>query len=234
MTAALTSVGVQQVSITIASGSLTGTASISAVGAGAIITWQGCTATETAAQTDDAQANITISGTTVTATRGVTGSSQSLIINATITDCDTGNLAKSVQTGTLTITSTGTTGTATLSSVTNANTGVFYLGGNVNSSITTLSAFFTTLSLSATTLTAQRTTGTSTTLTVSYCVFEAFGAALNSSTQQVTTTNPSSGTSTTATITSVTTANAMVCYGGERDGGSSTPALAFTSVRLTA
>lgn len=41
MTAALTSVGVQQVSITIPNGSTSNTATITAVGSGAFILWQG-------------------------------------------------------------------------------------------------------------------------------------------------------------------------------------------------
>ena len=234
MTASLTSVGVQSFSITIASGATTGTASISAVGSGAVMNWQGSTCTETSAQNNDTQASLTISGTTITATRGATGTSQSMVVNGTITDFDTTNAAKSVQTGTISITTTSTTGTATISAVTNTNTGVFYLGESSATSLTSIDSFFSTLSLSGTTLTAQRSTGTSATITVAYCIFEARGTALNSSTQQVTHTNATSGTNNTATITSVTTANTMVCYAGERYNSSSTPSLDFTNIQLTA
>lgn len=234
MTSALTSVGVQQFSITIASGSLTGTATISTVGSGAILSWQGETATDSAAQIDDTSAYLTISGTTVTATRGVTGSSQTITVNGVVTDFNTTNIAKSVQTGTVAITTTNTSGTATISSVTNTNTGVLYLGETTSSSVTTLSGAFVTLNLSGTTLTASRTSGvTSTTLTAGYCIFEAQSTALNSSTQQTTHTNANSGTSDTATISSVTTNNTMVCYGGEKYANSSTPSLDFTNIQLT-
>lgn len=217
MTAALTSVGIQQVSITIASGSLTGTATITAVGSGAFWTWQGLAPVESGAQENDSNAVITISGTTVTATRGATGTTKSLIVNVTVTDGDTTNLTKSVQTGTIDITLTNTTGTATITSVTNANTGVFYLGESSATSLANDPLFQTTLTLSGTTLTATRGSGSTTsTVTTGYCVFEAQGAALNSSTQAVTFGNASSATSTTSAITSVTTANTMLTYAGQR------------------
>src|ERR1700721_166527 len=103
MTAALTSVGVQQVTIAIASGATTGTASITAVGSGAFYTIDGWTASEAGDQFDDCNATVTISGTTLTATRGAAGTSQTMSVVVTVVAGDTTNLVKSVQTGTLAV-----------------------------------------------------------------------------------------------------------------------------------
>lgn len=213
----ITSVGIQQVSITIASGSLTGTATITAVGSGAFIVFQGFTGTETTTQLDDDYARIELTNsTTVTATRGVTGSSQTVTINAVIIDGNTTNLIKSVQSGTITVASASASNTATISAVTNTNTAVFYLGVTANASDISLTNTEFVLSLSGTTLTATRQSGAALQVIVGYCVVEFQGSALNSSVQNVAyVSTPGAGVVTeNVTIASVTTANTFLSYSG--------------------
>lgn len=218
MTAALTTVGVQQFSITIASGSLTGTASITAVGAGAFITHMGHTASDTGAQYDDATASLTRSGTTITATRGVTGTSQTVIVKGTITDGNTTNLISSVQTGIITTTSGNATGTATVTSTTAANTAIQHLGISTNASTTAHNRLDTSLTLSGTTITATFGVNATGTNLTGFTIIAFQAAALAASVQQVNNTSSSLTTSST-TITSVTTTNTMLFYSGCNSAG---------------
>jgi hypothetical protein len=215
VTAALTSVGVQQVSITIGNGATSNTATITAVGAGAFIIWQGQTTTDsTTAASAFARIELTNS-TTVTATRN-TSSTDTVTINALVVDGDTTNLVKSVQSGTVSIASGSTSGTASISAVTNANTAIFYLGTST-AAAANLTRDMCNVSLSGTTVTAARNASNGACV-VGFCVVEFQSAALASSTQNVTITSTASGTSFATTITSVTTANAMIAYGGMLNG----------------
>jgi hypothetical protein len=210
MTAALTSVGIQQVSITIANGSATGTATITAVGSGAHIIYQGETTTDsTTAVSSLARIELT-SSTTVTATRN-TASTDTITINAVIIDGDTTNLIKTVQSGTITIASGSTSATASISAVTNNNTATAWLGES-STTAANINRQCTNISLSVTTVTASRGVSTGA-VTAGFCAIEYQGSALNSATQNVSIAL-SSGTSATAAITSVTTANTLLINGG--------------------
>ncbi len=216
MTAYLTAVGTQQFSITIASGSLTGTATINAVGSGAFILYQGCNGSDTTAgQLDDTDGYLTLTNsTTITATRGVTGSSKTSTINGVIIDGDTTNLIKTVQFGTVTIAASSGSGTASITAVTNANTAIAYLGEDSSATLNNIEKAA--ISLSGTTVTATLATGNVSTGTtkVGFCVIEFQGAALNQSVQNVSRNVTGTGTSGTVTITSVNVNNAMLIYGG--------------------
>lgn len=215
MTNYITSVGTQQFSITIASGSLTGTATISAVGSGAFIIWQGQNPSDTAAQTDDTLCYLTRSGTTITATRGVTGSSQTITVLGVIVDGDTTNLIKSVQTGTITITAGNTSGTATISAVTNNNTATGYLGTTIDTSQNNVNKISPVLSLSGTTVTATTLSAGLGTQTIAYCITEFQGAVLNQAVQNIAyNATLAVGTSDTVTITSLNRSNSFLIYGG--------------------
>lgn len=219
MTAAITSVGVQQVSITIGSGATSNTATITAVGAGAFILYQGQTTIDFS-DANAACARIELTNpTTVTATRN-TSSTDTVTINAVIIDGDTTNLIKSVQSGTITILTAATTGTATISAVTNTNTAVAFLGFST-AAILNLTRDEVALSLAGTTVTATRSATNGATV-VGYCVIEFQGAALNSSTQNISIDSAGAGTTFTATITSVTVNNTMLIWGGQFTGASST------------
>jgi hypothetical protein len=212
----ITAVGTQQFSITIASGSLTGTATINAVGSGAFMLWQGQNPSDTSAQTDDTLCYLTISGTTITATRGVTGSSQTITVLGVIIDGDTTNLIKSVQSGTVTIASGATTGTASISAVTNNNTATGYLGTTINASQTNINKISPWLSLSGTTVTATiNTASVAGTQTIGYAVIEFQGAVLNQNVQNIAyAATLGVGTSDTVTITSLNRSNSFLIYAG--------------------
>ena len=219
----ITATGVQQVSITIASGSLTGTATITGVGSGAFIVYQGATCTETGAGTlNDSVSRIELTNsTTITATRGATGTSKTVTINAVIVDGDTTNLIKSVQSGTITIAAAGTSNTATISAVTNNNTAVAYLGQSFGGSATS-EANLAILGLSGTTLTATIGAAPATgNVVVGYCVIEFQGAAMNQAVQNVAYNGTDAAvTSKAMTITSVSTANSFVIFSGWTCSGS--------------
>jgi len=211
MTAALTSVGVQQISVTIANGATTGTATITAVGSGAFIVWQGQTSTDTSTAVSS-QARIELTNTTTgTATRN-TSSTDTVVVNAVIVDGDPTNLVKSVQSGTTTLSTAQTTNTSSISAVTNTNTAVFYLGTST-ASVANWSRSQASVTLSGTTVTVTRGVSNGATI-VGWCVTEFQGTSLNSSTQNVTITSTASGTTFSTTITSVTTANTMLANGG--------------------
>lgn len=212
MTSYLASGGVQWFTITIASGQTTGTASISAVGSGAFMVWQGETTTDSTTTTS-AEAVLSISGTTVTATRAAS-STDTITVNGAIVDGDTTNLVKSVQYGSLTIGSAATTNTASITAVTNNNTAIFYLGQSTTAGVV-FTRSFAAVSLSGTTVTATR-GATGSTVTVGFVVVEFQGTALQSATQAVSIAT-AAGTSFTGTITGVSTSNSMIAYGGTVD-----------------
>jgi hypothetical protein len=206
----ITSVGVQQFSITIPSSSTTATATITAVGSGAFILFDGINPSVAASPANDFASVTLTNSTTITATRN-SGSSGSVLVTGCIID-GSSNLINSVQYGTVTVSSTS--GTATISAVTNANTAIHLLGWQ--SSNTTLSGIneFPVLSLSGTTVTASRNGGTTGTLTVGFVAIEFKGTALNQSVQNIAATSSSSVTSYTAALTSVNTSNTISIYAG--------------------
>lgn len=149
--------------------------------------------------------------TTITGTRNTTAGN--LTINGYIIEWSS-DFMKSVQMGTISITTTGTSNTASVSSVTTSNSAVQWNG--VSGSISGGSAsVLTVVNLtSATVVTANRNTGSSATIITSYCLMEFQPGVLNSSTQEATPAQSSSGTSAEATISSVTTGQVWLVFGG--------------------
>ncbi len=216
----LTSVGVQHFTVAIASGSATGTATITAVGSGAFILWGGNKASGSNAQDIFAYLALTNS-TTITATRGNAGSN-TVTVSGCIVDADTTNLIKTVQYGTVTVSNGSASGTASISAVTNNNAAVHYLGtSDSNANATSQQNDYPRLSLSGTTVTATRINVTGT-LTVGFVVIEFQGSALNQAIQNVSATTASSVTSFTATITSVDVNNTFLLFAGSTITGVST------------
>lgn len=233
MTAALTSVGVQQVSITIASGSLTGSATITAVGAGAFIPFNGFNPSDATTQCNDSFCNITLTNsTTVTATRGATGASTTVTVTCVVVDGDTTNLIKSVQFGSISLTTGQSSNTASISAVTNANTAVQHLGIAVSTSITTVSNCEGVFTLSGTTVTfTKQFSGAA--MVAKFCVIEFQGAALNSSVQVVDSSANPSAASRTVTITGVTKNNSIMIYGGSSGNSGGSENTIFQNAELT-
>jgi hypothetical protein len=218
---------VQQVSITIASGSTTGTATIdAAVGTH----WMECQGQRTSAtsQNNRAFARVSISGTTVTATRN-TGTSSTVVVNAFIVDADA-NLVDSVQYGTI----TGET-TATISSVTTTDSAISILGwlqsvGTFNYDVNSMAVDLT----NATTVTSNSINTLSGTVVTGFVVIEFNNAALAQNTQEFATTWVANATSTTQTITSVNVNNTKLFFagGGSPDGNTNAreqPRIALTN-----
>jgi hypothetical protein len=209
---------VQQVTITIAANATSGTASITSVNTSlSCIFFNGNTypVNTNTANTNFVRVALT-NATTVTATRNTADASNATTVYATVVTWTAGAI-KSMQTGTISIAS-GTSNTATISSVTTTNAAVIYNGfitawvagagdnfadDNANVQLT-----------NATTVTATigRNEGT---VVVGFTVIEFNSGFLNSSTQQSTCSG--TGASLTATITAVTTANTMLFYGGYND-----------------
>lgn len=220
---------VQQVSITIASGSTTGTATISAITGSALLFFQGCQ-TSVATNSAEAFARVSISGTTVTATRPV-GTAGTCVVNAAIVDADS-SLVASVQMGTITV-SSGTSGTTTISAVTTTNSAIHLLGST--SSITSVNFGDNTPILvltNSTTVTATVRTRSGTCI-VGYMVVAFQAAALNQNTQPISKSWTNSSLTTTQAITSVNVNNTMIFFGGCDNDANETNAADQQIVKLT-
>jgi len=215
VTAALSAVGVQYVSITIAAGSTSNTATITAVGTGGfiILMGQSCSGSQTSETKGLARVELT-NTTTVTANRNTSDASLTLTVKACVVDGDTTNLIKSVQSGTIALSTVQTSNTASISAVTNNNTATVILGFTMGGDLTDqLQAMQCRLSLATTTVTATRNSAQSTAMTVGFQCIEFQGAALNSAVQNISKTW-TTGTSATSTITSVTAANSWLANAG--------------------
>lgn len=199
---------IQQVSITLGSAQSSNTATISAVGANAFIVWQGFTTDEAANNLylDEFATLVLTNSTTVTATR-TTSTTGTGTFNCVVID-PTSSLVTGVQAGTIAIVS-GTSNTATITSVDTSLSAVFFLGSSTLSSTVPTSAAGVTLT-NATTVTASiSSTGTT---TVSYVVVTFASAAIQSIQQLV---KSGTGAATeTSVISSVTTGNVLIANGG--------------------
>lgn len=212
MTNYITAVGVQQFTITIASGSTTGTATINAVGSGAFILWDGNNNSVNGNPSRDYAYLALTNSTTITATRN-TGTSGTVVVTGCIVDGDTTNLIQSVQHTTVTIASGSATGTATISSVTDNNTAIHLLGWKSDNTSINAPDEFPALTQSGTTLTATR-IGTTGNLVAGALILEFKSGALQQNVQRISATSSSNVTSFTAAVTSVTTTKAICLYAG--------------------
>jgi len=201
---------VQQVSITIPALSTSATATVTAAVGTFFLIFQGNTTSATAVQSE-AFCRVSISGTTVTATRAL-GTAGACVVNCAVVDA-TASLVKSVQFGTITV-SSGTSATATITSVTTNNAVVHLLG--CTSSLATFNFGNNTPTLVLT----NATTVTSTVRTLSgtsiagFVVIEFQGAALNQAKQAFSKSWTNNSVSSTQAITSVTTNNSMLFFAG--------------------
>lgn len=231
MTNYVTAQGVQNFSIAIASPNLTGTVTINAVGSGAYIHYGGQNPNNSGNPSGDFSYLTLTNPTTITAAR-ISSVGGTTTISGCIVDADTTNLVKSVQFGTAIISSSATSGTSTISAVTNANAAVSLLGWNTTNSVYSLTEEDTQLSLSGTTVLATRQVFGGK-LTVGYVVVEFQGSALNQAVQNIAVSYSSSGTSWTKIITSVATANTLLFYGGMNVGTSAQGTSGFQRGQLT-
>lgn len=201
---------IQAFSITIASGATTGTATVTSVSttlSSLHLSGMSSDNTGTISGINDIAYLTQTNATTITATRN--GTSGNVTVKGYIIEWDAAAV-RSVQMGTITLTTTSTTNTATISSVTTTNSAVFYLGTSSSINGTAANSLCRLNLTDATTVTATRQTGTSATVIVSYCVVEWQSGVLNSNTQERTI-----DVDTADTISAVTTAQTMLAYGGQ-------------------
>ncbi len=212
-----TAAGVQQFSITIASGSTTGTVNLgTAVGAGAYINYGGSNPSVTA---DFAEAGAYLSWataggtTTITATRQ-TGTTGTVVVTGSITDGDTSNLVVAVQQGTVSI-AASTSGTASVTAPgSDGNSVIHYLGHSGTGTVISATADDPHLTQSSTTVTA--TTAGTATLTVGFVLIELQSSCMTANAvQRISATSSSSVASFTASLgANVVLANAISFWGG--------------------
>lgn len=234
MTAALASAGVQYGSVTIASGATTGTTTVTAVGSGAFLLYNGQKTAVNTASPSTGLARLSISGTTVTATRNAS-TTAAITVYFCLVDGDTTNLIKSVQYGTINF-GTSLTGTAAISAVTTANTAVHFLGFTHTATSTTPISQWPALSLTSptqVTATVGSAPGTNA-ITVGFVAIEFQGAALNSSVQAISDTASPGATTRTHTISSVTLANTLLIWAGQLTTGGASYASGDQYGQLTA
>lgn len=204
---------VQNATVTIGSGSATGTATLSpSVNLSyAVVFWGGISTTGTTGSDGTAYLVLTNS-TTLTATRNGT-TATTLTVYCTVVEFDPAAIT-SIQAGTISM-ALATSNTATLgTSVDTAKSTVLYLGdGPTNTSSTTLNRRGSVTLTNATTVTANKGASTGTTV-VSFQVVEWTSTVLQS-VQQLSAAYTSASTTDTATITSVTAANSLLLPGGQ-------------------
>lgn len=200
---------IQQVSITITAGT-SNTAVINPVGSNAFVIWQNQTAVGTGNDGATCQALVFFSGTTATAQ---IISSGTVTVKFIILDPGPG-LVTGVQTGTIQLNNV-TSNTATITSVNTGLSAVFYAGGNTGLATQGLFGAKNAVNLTltnATTVTAKVATANASVVNVAYYVVT-FAAAAIQSLQQFSVTETLSS-SNTQIITSVTTGNTMIAWGG--------------------
>ena len=203
---------VQKVSITIPNNATTATAVINPAVGIQFTVWDG-ELTSTSANISHATCYLTISGNTITATRGAQANTDSVTVLCSVVDANPATAVKSVQTGTITIGSGSTSGTASISSVTTANAVLHMLGWTASIASPNASPV---VSYLTTTVTASIGASFVGTMIVAYEVVEFQSGFLKSATQNVQKSFLTSVNSITQSITSVVSGNSMLFYCGNQ------------------
>lgn len=206
---------IQPFSITIASGSTSNTATISAVTTNnAIIIFDGCEGNNAANASRSLGYCTLTNSTTVTATRN-SGTSSTCTVKGTVVEFTGAAVNVAAQYGTVTLASVASN-TATITSVDITKAVIIYLGMSTSNGGLSTSVWTNVELTNSTTVTATR-TGTTGTNVVSFCVLE-FTTTVMKTVQQRSITLTDAGTAPTDTITSVTTGNTLLFYGGASIG----------------
>lgn len=203
---------IQKVSITITSGSSTGSATISAVTvANAVVWFQGNTSTNTgSARYNQAAARVALtSATTVTATCG--SSSPTIVLDAVVVEFASG--VNSIQSGTIVIPDASASNTTTLGTPVGPNAFVLYNGFTSSAALVGWPSISPSLVLTGTTTVTATTGGSSGITTVAYTVVD-LDDTIIASVAAYSFTDASASLSYTKTITSVTAANTLLIYNG--------------------
>ena len=213
---------VQQVSITIASGATSGTATISSVDTSKSFLVFGGPSNDGAggggnanASKEEPRIELT-NATTVTAYRD-TSTTTAVTINANVIEGKS-TLVSSVQHGTVALSGVSSN-TTTITSVDTSRSVVVYLGHT--SPNTSASARYYNIDITLTnSTTVTATAGISSDQTIGFCVVE-FAAVAVQSRQQFREAYTTSNTTDTKTITSVTQGNTVIFYGGQTSSANS-------------
>ena len=210
---------IQEIEFTIASGSATGTATISSVTTGntalfvSYSSFGGKRQTNTDTTSNDVMVSVDLTNaTTVTATRN-TASLFIIDVVCTVVEYKAAAV-DSIQQGTITVTGSNTSGTDTISSVTTSRSAVVFNGIHTTQSGSFSGNLFDVALTDATTVTATRVGTASSTSTIRYVVIE-FASGITDSVQEFSITITSDvATTNTATISSVDTARSVIFPGG--------------------
>lgn len=204
---------IQTATITMAAGSGSGTATISAVDtAKTIVIWNGVN-TNSASTANYARVAVRLAvtnSTTITATREAT-STDSVTVAFTVVEFASG--VNSIQSGTIAITATNTSNTATVSAV-GANAFVLWLGSSVAKGGMTATGILSSVELTdSTTVTARCTSNATNTTTVAYMVVD-LDTTIVSGVQQRSFSSTAASATDTDTITSLSTTETLLFYNG--------------------
>lgn len=205
---------IQKVSIGIASGSTSNTATITSVNtANTLIIFNGNqTSQATATNINSCVARVTLTdATTVTATRGASNT-DTVTIRCTVIEFSTG--VNSIQYGTVSIAAASTSGTATISSV-GSNAFIHWLGSSITTASSSYSNSQAILSFSGTTVTA--TTGSAfADMVIGFVVCDLSTSILDS-VNKYTLTDTSTNSSYTKTVTSIDPTQSIIIRAGENN-----------------
>ena len=207
---------IEQGTCTIASGAATCTwnpaSSYAFVVANTILIWNGENTSNSSAVNDVRDsATITVTNTTTITAARTTSPAYTLAVNFTLIEFSSG--VNSVQAGDITIAAGGgATNTATISTV-GANAFVLYQGCRFSISVGNAQPICAVALTNTTTVTATVDANASATQIVRYMVAD-LGTAIVTAVQPQAASMSATGTSGTDTITSVTTGNAILVYGG--------------------
>ena len=207
---------VQQVTLTIAGGATTGTATISSVGSLAFIgaVSHSTGDTSTSSYTTEVPRVFLTNSTTVTATR-IASSSQPLIVTFPVFD-PTSNLVDTIQTGATSIASGATTATSAITAVDLTRSVVFFNGQRTNQSTHATGVIGSVELTNSTTVTGTVGAAVVTSSTSIAWTVVQFKAAAIKSLQSLNATYSNSNTFNVLTLgIAVTVANTMTVYGGQ-------------------
>lgn len=226
---------IQHGSITIGASATSGSTTISSVNTSkTVLLWGGQRTTQASGEPGDTTHGYLqlTNSTTVTASRRAADTT-TLTISFTVIEFIPAAI-QSIQYGSISIGSGITTNTATISSVITTNSACLFLGQTYDLNATNNSKEWGTVVLTnATTVTANRDVSGINTLVIYFVVVEWASGVLNSSTQQYSVANTASSTTGTTTISSVTTGQTALFFGGMSTTASGSDGKDFGSVVLT-
>lgn len=211
----------QQGEITIPAGSTSNTLTISSVTtANTVLLFDGWQTDNTGSQGRELFPIIALTNsTTITATRNTSNVSFGVTVRFTVVEFKSSAIT-SIQSGTISNGSGGTTATATITSVNTARAVTFIYGFTTTGASTTYTSMMNRLDLTNSTTVTSTKNASGSALTVGYAVVE-FAAGIINSIQQRAVTLTTANTSDTDTITSVTMANTMLVYTGTSSSSNS-------------